>query len=159
MQESRHFYKIRSPILRKTLPETFYFVWKHPSDGRFRIIICLLSSTISITAGRHKLIGILSADKKIHMTPFRWQNGNPYLRENTINTAVRSLSRLQPIETGACLTFCHFDKDHSIGTSIKSTVACFNTSMAMLSVSQKPAPSRLERTVLATSTSPSITNR
>ena len=23
----------------KTLPETFYFVWKHPSDGRFRIII------------------------------------------------------------------------------------------------------------------------
>ena len=60
------------------------------------------------------------------MTPFRWQNGNPYLRENTINTAVRSLSRLQPIETGACLTFCHFDKDHSIGTSIKSTVACFN---------------------------------
>lgn len=120
---------------------------------------CLLSSTISITAGRHKLIGILSADKKIHMTPFRWQNGNPYLRENTINTAVRSLSRLQPIKTGACLTFCHFDKDHTIGTSIKSTVACFNTSMAMLSVSQKPAPSRLERTVLATSTSPSITNR
>ena len=55
------------------------------------------------------------------------------------------------------MTFCHFDKDHTIGTSIKSTVACFNTSMAMLSVSQKPAPSRLERTVLATSTSPSIT--
>ena len=158
MQESRHFYKIRSPILRKNIAGNVLFCLE-AFAGRIVPDNHFANQLISITAGRHKLIGILSADKKIHMTPFRWQNGNPYLRENTINTAVRSLSRLQPIETGACLTFCHFDKDHSIGTSIKSTVACFNTSMAMLSVSQKPAPSRLERTVLATSTSPSITNR
>ncbi|MFQ9021998.1 MAG: hypothetical protein ACLR6J_13005 [Parabacteroides merdae] len=68
------------------------------------------------------------------MTPFRWQNGNPYLRENTINTAVRSLipATANCSETGACLTFCHVDKDRSIGTSIKSTVACFNTPLAVL---------------------------
>ena len=160
MQESRHFYKIKSPILRKTIVGDVLFcleasVGRTVPDNRFACYPRLfLSRPIDI-----RLIDILSADKKIHIAPFRWQNGNPYLRENTINTAVRSLSRLQPIKTGACLTFCHFDKDYSIGTSIKSTVACFRTSMAMLSVSQKPAPSRLERTVSATSTSPSITNR